>query len=196
LVRHVNRENPDHILITGDLVDFENISSTELGALADLKAPAWFIIGNHERYVDLEAICERLRGLGITVIRNSTVNIGEIQLIGIDDAEPKTQVGNVLKNMEAEPDAFRILLYHRPDGAEDAAAWGAHLMLCGHTHNGQIVPFNFIVRRVFPRIQGLFDVHGMHLYVSPGTGTWGPVLRLGSRSEIGMITLVDQSADS
>jgi predicted MPP superfamily phosphohydrolase len=196
VVRHVNRENPDHILITGDLVDFENISSTELGALADLKAPAWFIIGNHERYVDLEAICERLRGLGITVIRNSTVNIGEIQLIGIDDAEPKTQVGNVLKNMEAEPDAFRILLYHRPDGAEDAAAWGAHLMLCGHTHNGQIVPFNFIVRRVFPRIQGLFDVHGMHLYVSPGTGTWGPVLRLGSRSEIGMITLVDQSADS
>jgi len=96
----------------------------------------------------------------------------------------------VLRALEPAPDAFRILLYHRPDGAEDAALWGAHLMLCGHTHNGQIVPFNYVVRRVFPRIQGRYDVDGMQLYVSPGTGTWGPVLRLGSRSEISLITLV------
>jgi predicted MPP superfamily phosphohydrolase len=63
-------------------------------------------------------------------------------------------------------------------------------MLCGHTHNGQIVPFNFIVKRIFPRIAGLYDIDGMILYVSPGTGTWGPVLRLGSRSEISLFTLV------
>ena len=67
-------------------------------------------------------------------------------------------------------------------------------MLCGHTHNGQIVPFNFIVKRVFPRIHGSYDVDGMHLYVSPGTGTWGPILRLGSRSEVTMITLVDNQS--
>jgi len=189
VVARVNAETPDYALITGDLVDFRDISSEELQALESLQAPSYFIIGNHERYVDLDAICERLEGLGINVIRDGIVNLGDLQLIGIDDAEPKTQVGRVLKTLQPEPDAFRILLYHRPDGAEDAAEWGAHLMLCGHTHNGQIVPFNFIVRRIFPRIRGLYSVGGMSLYVSPGTGTWGPLLRLGSRSEISMITL-------
>ncbi len=189
VVRRVNKEQADLILITGDLIDFQDISSAELAALAELNAPTYFIIGNHERYVDLEAICERLRGHGIHVVRDDTVRVGALQIIGIDDAEPRSQVRRVLKTLTPAADACRILLYHRPDGAEDAAAWGAHLMLCGHTHNGQIVPFNFIVRRVFPRIQGLYQVDGMQLYVSPGTGTWGPILRLGSRSEISLFTL-------
>lgn len=189
VVRKVNALKPDIVVITGDLIDFRDISSEELKSLATLSAPSWFIIGNHERYVDVEAICDRLRGHGIRVIRNATEQHGGIQFIGIDDAEPKSQVRRELRNLQPDPDAYRILLYHRPDGAEDAAAWGAHLMLCGHTHNGQIVPFNFIVRRVFPRIRGLYDVDGMTLYVSPGTGTWGPILRLGSRSEISLFTL-------
>ena len=189
VVKRVNAAAPDLVLITGDLIDFRNIEQGEIDSLASLTAPTYFIIGNHERYVDLEAICDQLRALGVIVLRNTTVDLGGLQLIGIDDAEPKTQVGHVLKNLTPAPDSYRILLYHRPDGAEDAARWGAHLMLCGHTHNGQIVPFNFIVRRIFPRIQGLFDVEGMHLYVSPGTGTWGPILRLGSRSEISLFTL-------
>ena len=94
-----------------------------------------------------------------------------------------------LSQLTPAPDQFRVLLYHRPDGAEDAARWGAHLMLCGHTHHGQIVPFNWLVKRVFPRIRGAYQVGEMLLYVSPGTGTWGPTLRLGSRSEIGIIEL-------
>ena len=189
VVRKVNALNPDLVAITGDLIDFRDISSRELDSLATLKAPAWFIIGNHERYVDVEEVCDRLRGHGIKVIRNGTAGSENIQFIGIDDAEPKSQVRRELRHLQPDPDAYRILLYHRPDGAEDAAAWGAHLMLCGHTHNGQIVPFNFIVRRIFPRIRGLYEVDGMFLYVSPGTGTWGPILRLGSRSEITLFTL-------
>ncbi|MEM8766006.1 MAG: metallophosphoesterase [Pseudomonadota bacterium] len=189
VVRRVNALEPDYVLITGDLIDFRDISREELASLGTLTAPSYFIIGNHERYVDVEAICERLSSLGVNVLRNQTVSVDGMQLIGIDDAEPKTQVGQVLKSLTPDPDAFRILLYHRPDGAEDAARWGAELMLCGHTHNGQIVPFNFIVRRVFPHIQGLYEIGALKLYVSPGTGTWGPVLRLGSRSEVTVITL-------
>ncbi len=189
VVRKVNALNPDVVVITGDLIDFRDISSEELASLATLNAPAWFIIGNHERYVDVEEICERLRGHGIHVIRNGTARHQSVQFIGIDDAEQKSQVRRELRALEPDPDAYRILLYHRPDGAEDAAEWGAHLMLCGHTHNGQIIPFNFIVKRVFPRIRGLYEVDGMTLYVSPGTGTWGPILRLGSRSEISLFTL-------
>ena len=189
VVKRTNAQTPDYIFITGDLVDFSNISQAELGSLANLEAPTYFIIGNHERYVDCEDICQRLRNLGIEVLRNACADLGDIQLVGIDDAEPKTQVGKVLPTLIPDPHKLRILLYHRPDGASDAAAWGAHLMLCGHTHAGQIVPFNFLVRRVFPRIKGLYHVDGLNLYVSPGTGTWGPILRLGSRSEISMIQL-------
>ena len=189
VVRRVNDEDPDYVLITGDLVDFRDIPQQELAALAQLRAPAYFIIGNHERYVDVDEICQRLVNLGVQVLRNESVTVNGLQIIGIDDAEPKTQVGKILPYMMPLDNCFRILLYHRPDGAADAAAWGAHLMLCGHTHNGQIVPFNHVVRRVFPRISGLYEVDGMQLYVSPGTGTWGPVMRLGSRCEISMIHL-------
>lgn len=189
VVRRVNTLAPDYVLITGDLVDFRDITTGELASLGEIAAPAYFIIGNHERYVDLEAICARIASLGVHVIRDATVNLPGMQLIGIDDAEPRSQVGRVLKGLNPAADAFRILLYHRPDGAEEAAAWGAHLMLTGHTHNGQIVPFNFVVRRIFPRIRGLYRIGAMQLHVSPGTGTWGPVLRLGSRSEISLFTL-------
>lgn len=189
VVRATNAAQPDYVLITGDLVDFADIGSDVLAPLQTLQAPAYFIIGNHERYVDCDAICQRLRGLGVHVLRNDSIRVGGLQLTGIDDAEPKNQVRAELERLQPAADAFRILLYHRPDGADDAAAWGAHLMLCGHTHNGQIVPFNYLVRRVFPRIRGLYRVGDLLLYVSPGTGTWGPILRLGSRCEITMLSL-------
>jgi hypothetical protein len=189
VVDRVNRLDADYVLITGDLIDFAGISERELASLGELRLPTYFIIGNHERYVDVDEICQRLTNLGVRVLRNESLEVGPFQLVGIDDAEPRTQVGRMLPYLPALPDRYRILLYHRPDGARDAAEWGAHLMLCGHTHNGQIVPFNFVVRRVFPRICGLYRIGDLHLYVSPGTGTWGPVLRLGSRCEIGILHL-------
>ena len=84
---------------------------------------------------------------------------------------------------------FTILMYHRPDGLEDAARAGIDLMLCGHTHNGQIVPFNRLVKRYFPRIAGRYEAGATVLYVSPGTGTWGPTMRLGSSNEITVFEL-------
>ncbi len=189
-VRLANRARPDYVLITGDLVDFRHVGPDELAPLRELTAPAFFIIGNHERYVHCSEICQWLEQLDITVLRNRSVRAGALQLVGIDDAEPKNQVRRVLETLEPAPDAYRVLLYHRPDGARDAASWGAQLMLCGHTHNGQLVPFNYVVRRVFPRIRGLYQVDGLQLYVSPGTGTWGPVMRLGSRCEVTALRLV------
>ncbi len=117
--------------------------------------------------------------------------IGEIQLIGIDDAESVDQVAVQLPLIERASGKYNVLLYHRPLGWLDAFADGVDLMLSGHTHNGQIFPFNWLVRAQFSRLQGLYSASsgaGQH-YVSPGTGTWGPIMRLGSNNEITVFNL-------
>ena len=184
ILRRVNAEQPDILLITGDFIDFRNIGEAQLQALREVQAPIYFVIGNHERYVDLEAICGRLRRLGVKVLRNDVCSEGQFHFIGIDDAEARDTVARILPTLQHDESRFQVLLYHRPDGLEAAASANIDLMLCGHTHNGQIVPFNFLVRRVFPRIVGMHTLARTQLYVSPGTGTWGPVMRLGTRSEI------------
>lgn len=181
---------PDLVMITGDLVDFRDIPVRDLAPLASLGAPTFFCIGNHERYVDCDAICARLESLGVRVLRGAVdSSLPPLVIVGLDDAESRRRVERGLDALGALPQGYRILLYHRPDGLEDAAAAGIDLMLCGHTHNGQIIPFNFIVRRVFPRIRGLYRHGDTRLYVSPGTGTWGPVMRLGSSNEITVLAL-------
>lgn len=195
IVRKVCALEPDAVLITGDLIDFRDIERDDLACLADLPMPVWYCIGNHERYVDLEAICQRLQSLGVRVLRDEVdCSLPPLVVAGIDDADSRRRVAEGLQAIGALPEGFRLLLYHRPDGLEDAAAAGIDLMLSGHTHNGQILPFNFLVRRVFPRISGRYELPRSdggrtRLYVSPGTGTWGPLLRLGSRNEITLIHL-------
>ena len=190
IVDKVNALNPDYTLITGDLIDMHGIDERSLAPLAEINSPTLYCIGNHERYVDLEDICTRLTNLGIQVLRNASVIKNDMQFIGIDDAERKDQVERRLGAITPAEDTFKVLLYHRPDGAEAAARWGADLMLTGHTHRGQIFPFNFLVKKVFPRLYQSYQVEGMHLYVSPGTGTWGPVMRLGSKCEITLFRLL------
>jgi uncharacterized protein len=187
IVARTNALAPDYVLITGDLIDFAGISRAELAPLAELSARTYFAIGNHERYVDLVAIDERLRALGIVVLRDEARTDGPFQFIGIDDVDKPAKVAASLAQIALSPQHYQVLLYHRPDGFEPAAARGIALTLAGHTHAGQLVPFNFIVKRVYPRIRGLYELDGARLYVSPGTGTWGPILRLGSRSEITLI---------
>jgi predicted MPP superfamily phosphohydrolase len=155
-----------------------------LSALRSCRVPIYFSIGNHERYEDLDAILQRLNRLGVSVLRSRTTTHGEVQLIGIDDADSPLQVQRELATLDIDPKRFVLLLYHRPRGLRAAAKAGVDLMISGHTHNGQIVPFNLVVGRVFEKTVGLFQEGLTRLYVSPGTGTWGPVMRLGSRGEV------------
>ena len=193
IVKKTNALKPDYVMITGDLIDLPHISVNELHPLSEFEAPVYYVIGNHERYVDLDEIDARLRQLGLTVLRNEGVVTPEFQLIGVDDADDPAQVGMQLSLLDLHHEVFKILLYHRPAGLEAAAAHGIHLMLTGHTHAGQIVPFNLVVKRFFTHVRGLATHGPTTLYVSPGTGTWGPVMRLGSRSEITCFELSGQS---
>jgi predicted MPP superfamily phosphohydrolase len=155
-----------------------------LAALTRCPVPIYFSIGNHERYEDLDEIIARLTRLGVHVLRTATLQHGEVQLIGIDDRDHPLQVQYELAKVDVDQSSFVLLLYHRPRGLRAAAAAGVDLMISGHTHNGQIVPFNLVVARVFEKTVGLFREGATQLYVSPGTGTWGPIMRLGSRGEI------------
>jgi predicted MPP superfamily phosphohydrolase len=184
VMKKVNRLDADFLCITGDFIDAPGIGDDQLSALRRCPLPIYFSIGNHERYEDLEDILQRLQRLGVRVLRSHTDTRGEVQLIGIDDSDQPSQVERELAKLDVDQSRFVLLLYHRPRGLPAAAAAGVDLMISGHTHNGQIVPFNFVVGRVFEQTVGLFSEGLTQLYVSPGTGTWGPVMRLGSRGEV------------
>ena len=185
LVVQINHLEPDMLCITGDFIDASGIQEEDLVSLRQACCPVYFSIGNHERYEDLEEISERLGNLGVIVLRNRAVmHRDDVQIIGIDDRDDALQVERQLVHIPMAKNSFNLLMYHRPVGLEAASEAGIDLMLSGHTHNGQIFPFNLIVRSVFDKIAGLYRYNETWLYVSQGTGTWGPVMRVGTRSEI------------
>jgi predicted MPP superfamily phosphohydrolase len=202
IVARINALAPDAVVITGDLVDG---SVEELRAhtapLADLKAPlgVFFVTGNHEYYSGADAWIAELRRLGVRVLRNERVELrrGEdvLDLIGIDDATAHQfgrGHGADLQRAIAGRDDGResILLAHQPKQAAEAAGHGVGLVLSGHTHGGQIWPFTFLVRLQQPYNAGLYRDRDTQIYVSRGTGYWGPPMRLGAPAEITQLELV------
>jgi predicted MPP superfamily phosphohydrolase len=196
VMRKVNQLDAQFLCITGDFIDARGVTEEELGSLRSFGGPVYFCIGNHEKYEDLDDIVQRLSNLGVTVLRNRAIAENGVQFIGIDDMEDAMQVSRQLARIDLDRESYVILLYHRPRGLEAAAAAGVDLMLSGHTHNGQIVPFNLIVKRVFKQMRGLYHHGQTALYVNSGTGTWGPIMRLGTRSEITLIEVVPASTGS
>ena len=189
IVNKLNSIEPDYIVITGDLVDSSAVGFDALESISQLNAKVFFIIGNHERYADLPKILDIAERVGMHTLRQESVSIDDLLFIGIDDADHKGQVAEHLPHINKSPDKFNVLLYHRPLGWESAIEHGVDLMLSGHTHNGQIFPFNYIVKQQFKRICGMYREGDARLYVSPGTGTWGPLMRLGSLNEISIFEI-------
>jgi predicted MPP superfamily phosphohydrolase len=204
VVDEVNYLKPDLIVITGDLVDgsVEDLHQ-DVAPLSDLKAPLgiYFITGNHEYYSGVEEWCKHVAGLGIRVLRNERVSIAagskgdSFDLAGVDDWHSRQFIGQGADLPKALQGRDRkkalILLAHQPAAIDEAALHGVDLQLSGHTHGGQIWPFNYLVHLQQPYVQGLYR-HGdtkTQIYVSPGTGFWGPPMRFGTRAEITHITL-------
>ncbi len=192
IVNRLNTLEPDFVVVTGDLIDSSSVDYEALESIDQIKAMTFFTIGNHERYADLDKILDIAKRLGMYTLRQDSHSAGELLFIGIDDADRRDQVDIHLPQIANNPDQFSLLLYHRPHGWEAAIDHGIDLMLCGHTHSGQIFPFNLIVKQQFNHINGLHRNRHHHLYVSPGTGTWGPLMRLGSLNEITLFELVPE----
>lgn len=195
IIKRVNEQDMEFLCITGDFIDQRGIGTDKLAALTDFKGPIYYCTGNHERYEDLDEIVERLEFLGVVVLRNRSIEVDGLQIIGIDDHESPKQVERILPFLKVKADHYSILLYHRPQGLKAAARHGIDLKLSGHTHNGQIVPFHLAVNRVFEYTRGLYQHENTWLYVNEGTGTWGPTLRLGTRSEITLFELSPGSGE-
>lgn len=194
VVQASNELKPDIILITGDLFDGSApINEEILTPLNDLSAPAYFSTGNHEEYEGLEYVRTTVKDLNLQLLENTKVIYDGIQIIGVNDRQslPKGEtLGSILDSIEPQPNVPTILMYHTPANWEEARAHGVDLMLSGHTHNGQIYPFNLLVKIFFPYMNGLYEEDNQYLHVSPGTGTWGPPMRLGSTNQITLITLI------
>ena len=190
IVDKTNELKPDIIFITGDL--FDGTSKLHKGisnALNNFKAPILFVTGNHDTYQDLNEISKILAETRVKTLTKELFHFKDLQIIGIDYSLEKRYIEKVLKNIEYDRNKPLILINHLPREFEAAQKAGIQLQLSGHTHNGQFFPINYIVKMIFPYIKGLYEYHGAKLYVSQGTGTWGPPMRLGSRCEITLIKL-------
>jgi hypothetical protein len=205
IVARVNALEVDLVAITGDLVDG---SVGDLGAhvapLAGLRSRhgTFFVTGNHEYYSGAVPWIAELRRLGITVLmnehvvlRHGTVAGGELVLAGVADwsahhFEPTHRSDPHRAVAGAPAHATKVLLAHQPRSAEAAADAGFHLQLSGHTHGGQFLPWNLFVPMQQPFTAGLHALRGLWVYVSRGTGYWGPPKRLGAPSEITELRLV------
>lgn len=203
IVNRVNKLGADAIAITGDLVDG---SVHRLGLhtqpLARLSARdgVFFVTGNHEYYSGAEEWIAEVRRLGITVLLNQHVirrrNDATLMIAGVADYTAhhfhpahKSDPRAAASGAGLVPDV-RILLAHQPRSAPEAAAAGFHLQLSGHTHGGQFFPWNLFVPLQQPFVAGLHRVRDMWVYISRGTGYWGPPKRFGAPSEITLVKLV------
>lgn len=201
VVARTNAQNPDLIVITGDLVDGTVAAlRNDTAPLADLKAKhgVFFVTGNHEYYSGADEWIAELGRLGIRVLRNEHVPIGGedgFDLAGVDDWSSKRFGNGHGPDLERalagrDPSRELVLLAHQPKQIHEAAAKGVGLQLSGHTHGGQIFPWNLFVRLDQPYVSGLDQHLDTMIYVSRGTGFWGPPMRVGAPSEISLLELV------
>jgi predicted MPP superfamily phosphohydrolase len=199
LVARTNALSPDLIAITGDLVDGSVDELREhVAPLAKLRARdgVFFVTGNHEYYSGVDAWLAHLETLGVRVLRNEHVAVDAgFDLAGVDDWTAHQFGGDHgadLPRALSGRDTTRalVLLAHQPKAIVEAAAMGVGLQLSGHTHGGQLFPFNYLVKLQQPYVAGLHTHGGTQIYVSQGTGYWGPPMRLGTSAEITRIELV------
>ncbi len=199
LVTMANSKSPDVVVLTGDLFDGGGVMYKDMiDPVRGFSAPTLFITGNHEVYEGVYKTTHMVAEHGIVVLDDQIKTIAGIQFVGVSypldlgDDKHRTIV-ELAKRVDRKKPI--VLLRHEPKRLDDATYLGADLMLCGHTHNGQIWPFNLIVKLFYEHAVGLHKKDQTMIYITPGAGTWGPPYRIGSRAEIVEFRLVPRKVN-
>jgi len=203
IISVLESKKPDMIMIGGDLFDTNprNILHLKslLSRIAEI-APTYAVTGNHEFINGVDDCVHFMEELGMTVLRNRAVTDEKtgIQIIGIDDASGQSMFDSIQYDLEKlvgglDPGKPILFLNHPPQDFKKAAEIGVNLELSGHAHGGQLWPFGHITKLIYKDgDRGLIKKNGAYLFVSMGSGTWGPPIRTGSYSEIAILNLVPE----
>lgn len=194
VITQINNINPEIVFITGDLFDgMDGNLGFHLEPFRDLKVPqgVYFITGNHETYFGTVKTYNILRKTKINILDDQLKDVAGLQLIGISyhEREEKKDLAAIISGLENfDRTKPSVLLYHSPVQIAKIQATGIDLMLAGHTHRGQIFPYNFITSLVYHGYDyGLKKNGKMIIYTTSGTGVWGPTMRTGNQPEIVVI---------
>jgi predicted MPP superfamily phosphohydrolase len=202
IVSKANALNPDIIAITGDLFDGKiGVKEEIFDAIKQFKAPVYFVEGNHDEYTNIRIIKNKLRKIGVNVLDNIIEDFGDLQIVGINHMQAdnetydmhasghKPTIEETLHKLQIDSSRPSVLLHHSPEGIKYADKHGIDLYLTGHTHAGQMFPINLIAELIFPYNRGLHNYNNTKIYVSEGIGTFGPPMRVGTISEMVLLTL-------
>lgn len=195
IIAKIQQIKPEIVLIGGDLIDSSSFDFKKLTILQELDIPIYFITGNHEHYLrDYEQKMRSLKKSKITFLDNRNVTYKELNIIGLtDDSSDLNKIESAKKMVDES--LYNVCLVHQPS-IWDELCTDIDIMLSGHTHNGQIFPFNLLVKIKFKYIFGLYKRENKLLYVSSGSGTWGPKMRLGSLNEIISLKLCNEDKNN
>ncbi len=200
IVGMINTLEPDIILLPGDVVDEDIESVVKQNCGEDLRAlrakyGVYAITGNHEYIGGVEPSVEYLTEHGLIELRDRTVKIADsFYIVGREDRASNGFAGILRKPLNqllegVDKSLPLILMDHQPVKLEEAENDGIDLQLSGHTHHGQLWPFNFITKKLYEVSMGYKQKGNTHYYVSCGVGSWGPPIRTGNRPEIVQIIL-------
>ena len=196
-VATINQLNPDLIAITGDLSDAHiDIVKEAIDELRNLQSRygTYYIVGNHEYFHSIEDTIAYIKTLGIHVLENDAVSINnDFYVVGVYDLfgfRTNSYIPDITKATKNIPqDMPTLLLAHQPKYIEFLEGFTPSLILSGHTHGGQIWPFEYLIKLTQPYVKGLHELGpNRHIYINSGIGFWGPPMRLGSQAEITCIT--------
>ena len=195
-------EKPDLVVLLGDIFEGHEPPSEEMiQTFKQISAPLglWAVPGNHEFYRG--EVMDMFEKAGFKLLRNQWEEVRKgLVLSGVEGLTARYRRGDstdiIAKSLGGRPAGATILLSHSPWYAEEASKAGAGLMLSGHTHGGQIWPFDYLVGSRYPLLEGRYHVDGMTVIVCRGTGTWGPRMRLWHPGEILHVTLRGSNDDS
>ncbi len=196
-VEKINALKPDIVCITGDIIDtaLDGIKEAIL-ELTDIQSKygIYYILGNHEYFHNPMKIIAFMKTSNIKLLLNENIIIDKLQLniVGVTDRigyRTNVLVPDIHKAFKGTNPAYKtILLAHQPKFIEELGSYTPDLILSGHTHGGQIWPFEYLVRLQQPYVKGLHKLpNGSHIYVNSGIGFWGPPMRLDSQAEIAYI---------